>query len=121
MQTTKSRHHLAWLNYAAIWSVTDNKQRLAALADSVNPHCVYTDPNVQVRGHEDFSEYMQQCQQKIPGLRFETTHFEEHHDRSHAKWNMLDGTGNTLGVGASFVLYDAESKLLEMTGFFAQN
>jgi SnoaL-like domain len=120
MQTTKSKLHQAWLNYADIWSLSDNQQRLIALANRVNPNCVYTDPNIQVTGHDNLSEYMGQCQLNIPGLRFETTQFEEHHDRSLAKWNMVDGAGNVLGLGASFVLYGDEGQLLEMTGFFAQ-
>jgi len=47
-----------------------------------------------------------------------TTDFKNHHDRSLAHWNMVDGNGNVLSQGASYGMYVADGRLMQMTGFF---
>ncbi len=47
-----------------------------------------------------------------------TTYFLEHHGRSIARWNMVDGEGAVLGDGISYGEYGDDGKLVAMTGFF---
>jgi hypothetical protein len=55
---------------------------------------------------------------EVPGVTFVNTDFKDHHDRSLAHWNMVDGKGDILSQGASYGLYGADGRLTEMTGFF---
>lgn len=63
---------------------------------------------------------MAELQVNIPGVRFVTTEFKTHHDRSLTHWNMEDGNGNVLGIGASHFVHDTDGRLMQMTGFFDQ-
>lgn len=63
---------------------------------------------------------MAELQVNIPGVRFVTTEFKTHHDRSLTHWNMEDGNGNVLGIGASHFVHGTDGRLMQMTGFFDQ-
>jgi hypothetical protein len=89
-----------------------------ALRDSVAAECTYRDPLAMTCGHAELIQYMQSFHGQVPGGHFVTTYFLAHHDRSIAKWNMVDGAGNILGDGVSFGEYDATGTLTAMTGFF---
>ncbi len=108
-----------WETYAQAWSRVDQARRQQLLEQSVSPECIYTDPLIQVQGHDALSNYMESFQKNTPGRTFVTTNFQEHHDQSLAQWNMADGEGKVLSPGTSFARYDADGRLKQMTGFFA--
>ena len=109
---------ITWDRYTSAWKAVDAKEKAAALATSVAPTCVYTDPLVQVDGHEALVDYMLGFHQQMPGAWFETTWFLSHHDRSIARWNMRSGEGTVVGEGISYGVYDEQGMLVAMTGFF---
>ena len=41
-----------------------------------------------------------------------------HHDRSLARWDMIDAAGSIVSPGVSFAVHTKEQKLLYITGFF---
>jgi hypothetical protein len=61
---------------------------------------------------------MAELHKNVQGVKFITTDFKSHHDRSLIHWNMVDGNGNILSQGASYGLYGTDGRLLQMTGFF---
>ncbi len=117
---TSALHKNALDLYQTSWSETDPAKRLALFAQSLRPECVYTDPNTQLAGYDQLAGYMAQLQANIPGVRFVTTEFKTHHDRSLTHWNMEDGNANVLGIGASHFVHAVDGRLMEMTGFFDQ-
>jgi hypothetical protein len=78
---------------------------------------VYTDPNIQAIGHMQLSGYMQEFQSSALGCKFVTTKFESHHDRSLVHYDMVDGKGTVLVKGASYGVYRADGRLMQMVGF----
>lgn len=107
-----------WETYAAAWKEPSEDAKRAALAKSVSPACVYRDPLMRVDGHDALLAYMRSFHEQVPGGHFETTYFLAHHERSIARWNMRDAAGAIIGDGMSYGEYDAQGKLLAMTGFF---
>jgi hypothetical protein len=114
-----SKHQETWLTYAKSWSEVDIDKRLQMLQQSVSSDFVYTDPHIQIAtDYDELSNYMSEFQRNTPGGGFHTKNFEEHHEQSLAKWNMVNGEGNILGPGASFARYGVDGRLIQMTGFF---
>lgn len=107
-----------WDNYTKSWSEIDAPKRLQLFEQCLNPDCVYTDPIIQTTGYGQLSGYMSELQKNVPGVRFMTTDFKNHHDRSLTHWNMVDGNGNVLSQGASYGMYGTDGRLMQMTGFF---
>ena len=109
---------ITWETYTRSWSETNTSKRLQLFEECLSPDCVYTDPLTQTTGYAQLSGYMSELQKNVPGVKFVTTDFKSHHDRSLTHWNMVDGNGNVLSQGASYGMYSADGRLLQMTGFF---
>lgn len=109
-----------WETYAKSWAAASAQEKTEALRQACDPACIYRDPNAQVEGQPDLVRYQLGFHQQVPGGHFITHYFQEHHDRSIAKWNMYDANENLLGDGVSFGQYSPEGKLIAMTGFFEQ-
>ncbi len=117
---TSATYKLSLDTYEASWSATDPAKRLDLFMQSLSPECVYTDPNTQLKGYEQLAGYMSELQRQVPGVRFVTTEFKTHHDRSLTHWQMEDGSGKVIGVGASLFVHASDGRLTQMTGFFDQ-
>ena len=109
---------ITWETYTRSWSETNTSKRLQLFEECLSPDCVYTDPLIQTTGYAQLFGYMSELQKNVPGVKFVTTDFKSHHDRSLTHWNMVDGNGNVLSQGASYGMYSADGRLLQMTGFF---
>ncbi|NBA88320.1 hypothetical protein GVN16_21285 [Emticicia sp. CRIBPO] len=114
----KDHSHLEiWEAYSASWSEPDETIRKEILSEQLSPDCNYKDPDVDISGIENLSDYMEEFQKGLPGAKFVITDFKVHHDQSLTHWNMVDSHGNTLSQGASFGMY-RNGQLIKMTGFF---
>lgn len=113
-----SSYQNTWETYTRSWSEADASTRLKLFEKCLSPDCVYTDPLIQATGYSQLSGYMTELGKKLPGVRFVTTDFKYHHDRSLTHWNMVDGNGNVLSPGASYGMYGVDGRLVQMTGFF---
>lgn len=107
-----------WEIYTRSWSETDIAKRLQLFEQSLSSECVYSDPLTQVTGYEQLSAYMSELHKNVPGVKFISTEFKNHHDRSLTHWDMIDGNGNVLSQGISYGLYGADGRLVQMSGFF---
>lgn len=112
-------HGSTWKIYTLSWSETDASERLKLFEQSLGADCVYTDPLIQTNDYKQLSGYMAELHKNVDGVRFITTAFSSHHDRSLAQWNMLDANGNVLSQGASYWLYGIDGRQLQMTRFYA--
>ena len=104
--------------YGKCWSEESATDRMELMAICLSADCVYTDPNVKLTGHAALSDYMAELQKNIPGVAFVATDLKFHHDRCLMHWNMVNGTGNVLSPGASYFLFGADGRLVQMNGFF---
>jgi hypothetical protein len=106
-----------WEIYTGAWSEADVAKRQILLEKCAHPDCLYTDPNIQTMDLEQLSGYMKEFQNNAPGCKFVTTKFESHHDRSLVHYDMVDSKGTVLAKGASYGMYRADGRLVQMAGF----
>lgn len=112
------RHKQTWETYVSAWRATSASEKRTTLRQSVAETCAYRDPLTEAKGHEQLIGYMLDFHTQVPGGHFVTNYFLAHHDRSIAKWNLVDGGGNVIGDGVSYAEYGSDGKLVAMTGFF---
>ena len=111
-------HKDNWNAYATAWAEADSTKRMQILERYLAGDVTYTDSLTDLAGYAQFSECMAGFQKDMPGVRFVTTGFTHHHQRSLAQWNMVDSKGSILGQGESFVQYGQDGRLTQITGFF---
>lgn len=106
-----------WEIYTSTWSETQADTRMKMLERSVHPDYTYTDPNLHACGYIQLSDYMAEFQQNVPSGKFVTTKFEQHHDSCLVHYNLLDADGSVLTTGASYGMFGADGRLVQMVGF----
>jgi len=111
-------HEDTWETYVSAWRATSVDEKRRILQEAVDEHGEYRDPLAETKGHDQLIGYMLELHKQAPGASFTTTSFLAHHDRSIARWNMVDGKGAVLGDGISYGQYGGDGKLVAMTGFF---
>jgi hypothetical protein len=107
-----------WQRYTESWSAASESAKREIFEQCLAPSCAYSDPLMQARGWDELSAYIVTFQRQLPGARFVTEYFLAHHGRSIARWKMLNGAGAEIGSGISYGEYDAQNRLVAMTGFF---
>lgn len=107
-----------WERYVSSWKATSLEEKTRIFQGCLSADCVYTDPLAQTEGWDALSAYMASFHEQVPGGHFVTTYFLAHHDKSIARWNMVAGDGTPIGEGISYGEYNADGKLVAMTGFF---
>lgn len=107
-----------WERYVSAWNSPSAEERRALFPQALAPDCVYRDPQTEARGWDALEGWMAGFHQQMPGTRFVTETFSAHHGRSVARWQMIGAAGVALGKGISYGEYDAEQRLVAMTGFF---
>lgn len=112
------QHKETWETYVSAWRAVSTGEKRASLRESVTEACAYRDPLTEAKGHEQLIGYMLDFHKQVPGGHFVTKYFRAHHDRSIAKWDLVDGSGNAIGDGISYAEYGSDGKLVAMTGFF---
>lgn len=108
---------VTWNIYTNSWSEIDAEKRATLLGQSVHPDYTYTDPNLHTSGYDRLSEYMAQFQKNVPGGKFVTSKFEKHHDRCLVHYDLVSHDGNVLTQGASYGMFGADGRLVQMVGF----
>ena len=106
-----------WRNYAKCFA-TSGEERRQLMSAHLSPTVVYRDPSTEVHGHDAFAEEMDRMQARFPGYTFEVFAVDAHHDRSVARWRLLDPDGNHLANGMSHAIHDGDGRLADITGFY---
>ncbi|HKS99365.1 MAG TPA: nuclear transport factor 2 family protein [Rugosimonospora sp.] len=106
-----------WRHYAKCFATSgDERERL--MNAHLSPTVVYRDPNTEVHGHQAFAAEMTRTQAMFPGHTFEVFAVDAHHDRSVARWRLLDADGNHVANGLSHAIHDTDGRLSDITGFY---
>ena len=109
-----------WEIYRSCWNNSDTQKRTNLLDEIMTQDFEYRDTNIELKGHIQLSEYMEQFQREFKEASFVITDFKIHHNRSMAMWNMIDGQKEVVGNGVDFAQYE-NGKLKQITGFFEGN
>ena len=107
-----------WETYALSWKVKTLQEKQDFFEKCLDRNCHYSSPIINTKGWDALSAHMLDFHQKVPGGYFETTYFQEHNNRSIARWNLLNGDDVVLGDGISYCEYNDDGKLKTMAGFF---
>ena len=109
-----------WDIYRTCWTETNSEKRKEKLEDILTVDFEYKDPNYEVSGYAQLSDYMKEFQEQFEGASFITRDIKFHHNRCLVNWSMVDDENEVLSNGTSFVLCE-KNKLKQITGFFEQN
>jgi hypothetical protein len=107
-----------WEAYCSSWRAVSAEEKRGLYEKCLAPDCEYNDPMVKAKGHDELLAYMIGFHQQIPGGHFVTKYFRAHNDQSIACWDMNNGDGAVVGEGISYGKYNAQGRLIAMTGFF---
>lgn len=107
-----------WETYTSSWKAESSLAKRDIFDKCLDPACTYTDPNAQASSWDQLLSYMVEFHQQVPGGHFVTTYFLAYNNQSIAKWNMKTGDDKIIGEGISYCKYNANGKLVEITGFF---
>ena len=113
-----NQHRINWDRYSHTWKLKTAEEKRAQLEQCMSERAVYRDPLVEAHTMDELVAYMLEFHQQIPGGHFVVTHYQTHHGRSIAEWEMRNGENLVLGTGTSFAEYDEAGKILSATGFF---
>lgn len=108
-----------WETYRASWNNDDSVKRTDELKEIMTEDFEYRDPNIELRGSEQLSDYMSQFQKEFVGASFVITDLQYHHEKILAHWNMVNAKNEVVGNGTDFAIYE-NGKLKQITGFFKQ-
>jgi hypothetical protein len=111
-------YQTTWEAYASSWQVASAQDKRALYEQCLAPDCEYNDPLIKTKGHDELLAYMLGFHQQIPGGHFVTKYFRAHNNQSIVRWDMKTGDGTVVGEGISYGKYNAQGKLIAMTGFF---
>src|SRR5690242_14084742 len=106
-----------WHRYARIWSL-DTSRRDAEMAACLAPDVTYADPQISLSGVRPFAEYMAGFGNSFPGHAFRINAVKAHHDRSAARWDLVNAAGGTVFPGISFGVVGGDGRFLSLSGFF---
>jgi len=99
-------------------NATTREDKLRHLSECAAADISYSDPMVAIRGAEALAGYMLSLFEMNPGGRFVEVSFLSHHERSLAKWDVLDGGGVRVGDGTSYAEYDETGRIVSVAVFF---
>ncbi|MCF6349141.1 MAG: nuclear transport factor 2 family protein [Flavobacteriaceae bacterium] len=109
-----------WGIYRTCWNDTNSIQRTEKLQKILTDDFEYRDPNFEIKGYVQLSDYMKQFQEQFEGASFITTDINIHHNRCLVNWNMVNDKNEVVSNGTSFVLCE-NNKLKQITGFFKES
>ena len=109
-----------WDTYRGCWSEANTIQRTEKLQKILTDDFEYRDPNFEIVGYQQLSDYMREFQDQFVGSSFVTKDINTHHNRCMIHWNMVNGKNEVLSNGTSFVLIE-NNKLKQITGFFKED
>ncbi|WP_010180013.1 nuclear transport factor 2 family protein [Aquimarina agarilytica] len=112
--------HKIWDTYRTCWANSNAIQRTEKLKTILTDDFEYSDPNFEVKGYVQLSDYMQQFQEQFEGASFITNEINTHHNRCLIHWSMINSTNEVISNGSSFVFYEND-KLKQITGFFKES
>jgi|GEM_PF-591623 hypothetical protein len=107
-----------WETYTNAWSESDDAKRQVLFENSLLPDCTYCDPMIETSGYKALGEYINELHRNIPGVKFVSTAFSGHHNRSITHWHMMDAANNVLTKGVSYGRYGDDGRLQQMVGFY---
>lgn len=89
-----------WDTYRSCWDDPNSIQRTEKLRKILTDDFKYIDPNIEIRGYLQLSDYMKQFQEQFEGASFITKDVNIHHNRCLVNWNMINDNNEVINNGS---------------------
>jgi SnoaL-like domain len=107
-------------DYIALWNETDQKRRLALLADTWTTDASYVDPLMRGLGHREIDGLIAAVQAKFPAFRFALAKGADGvGDYVRFSWGLGPKGSDAVIKGTDFVVRDGD-RIRSVTGFLDQ-
>ncbi|BAU80967.1 isomerase [Streptomyces laurentii] len=105
--------------YLAAWNAPDADTLAKAVADAWTEDGTYTDPLMDVRGHEQLVAGITAAQRQFPGYEFKLTGtVDGHHDVARFTWDLVSSTdGSSPAAGFDVITLSETGRIISVHGF----
>lgn len=97
----------------------DPARRAELITDAWSAQGTLVDPPMDGTGHDEICRLVDIVLTHFPGHHFvRTSAVDTHHDMARYAWSLVDPDGTEATSGLDVAQFDADGKLLHITGFF---
>ena len=103
--------------YLNAFNETDTDRRREILEDLCSPDCTYTDPQVDLRGSDQIDEFIEQTQERFPGVTFTLgSPIDAHHNQARFQWHAGPPNAPDAFVGFDVIVLE-DGRIRHVYGF----
>lgn len=104
--------------YLACWNETDPQARRTLVEQHWAPDAAYTDPLVDVAGHDGVAATIAAVQEQFPGFVFTPVGpVDAHHRQARFGWGLGPAGQEPIVVGFDVVVTDEQGRIERVLGF----
>jgi hypothetical protein len=104
--------------YLACWNETDPHARRELIGEHWSDQPSYTDPLVEVHGHEELNATIGAVQAQFPGLVFTPVGaVDAHHRQARFTWGLGPAGAEPIVLGFDVVTLDESGRIATVVGF----
>jgi SnoaL-like domain len=103
--------------YIAAFNESDPDRRRQQLEALYTPDCTYTDPHVELRGAAQINGFIEQTQERFPGVTFRLGGaVDAHHDQARFQWQAGPPEAPDAFVGFDVIVTEG-GRIRDVYGF----
>jgi len=103
--------------YMDTFNETDSDRRRELLDALYTPDCTYTDPHVDLRGAAQIDGFIEQTQERFPGVAFTlASAIDAHHEQARFQWHAGTPDAPDAFVGFDVIVTD-DGRIRSVYGF----
>ena len=103
--------------YIETFNETDTDRRRELLEALYTSECTYTDPNVDLQGADQIAGFIEQTQERFPGMTFTLGGpIDAHHDQARFQWHAGSADAPDAFVGFDVILTE-DGRIRNVYGF----
>ncbi|MDH6220895.1 nuclear transport factor 2 family protein [Streptomyces pseudovenezuelae] len=119
MSANTDRYEIAAARYFEAWNAAAPEELAKAVAAAWTADGGYTDPLVDVSGHEQIAAVIAGAHEQFPGFAFRLAGaVDGHHDTARFSWELVnEADGSAPVAGFDVVTLDADGRIRSVLGF----
>lgn len=103
--------------YLEAFNENDAERRRELLEALYTPDCTYTDPHVDLQGAEQIDGFIEQTQERLPGVTFTLGgRIDSHHDQARFQWHAGPADAPDAYVGFDVIVTE-DGRIRNVYGF----
>ncbi|MGW1208543.1 nuclear transport factor 2 family protein [Streptomyces sp. NPDC002499] len=119
MSANTDRYELAAARYFEAWNAGEPEELAKAVATAWAADGGYTDPLVDVSGHEQIAAVIAGAHEQFPGFSFKLAGaVDGHHETARFAWELVnEADGSAPVAGFDVITLDADGRIRSVLGF----